>query len=93
MIKKTITITNDRGMHFRPCCAFAELANKFDCAIFADHKGMRYRGKTSMNLLSAWVPQGDEITLVCDGEDEREAMAALEALIESGFESVLVDTE
>ena len=83
MIKKTITITNDRGMHFRPCCAFAELANKFDCSIFVDHRGQRYRGKTSMHLLSAWVQQGDEITIVCDGEDEKKAMAALTKLIKS----------
>ena len=91
MIKKTITITNDRGMHFRPCCAFAELANKFDCSIFVDHRGQRYRGKTSMHLLSAWVPQGDEITIVCSGTDEADAMAALEALITSGFEEVLTN--
>lgn len=83
MIKKTLIITNDRGMHFRPCCAFAKLANKFDCAIFVDHKGIRYRGKTSMHLLTAWVPQGDEITIQCDGPDETEAMEALGKLIES----------
>ena len=91
MIKRSLTITNERGMHFRPCCAFAELANKFDCNIFVKYGGQIYRGKTSMHLLSAWIPQGSEIEIICDGEDEADAMAALEALITSGFEEVLTN--
>ena len=89
MIKKTIIITNERGMHFRPCCAFAELANKFDCNIFVKHGGQIYRGKTSMHLLSAWIPQGSEIEIICDGKDEKKAMTALEKLIKSEFEEIL----
>ncbi len=91
MTKKTILITNERGMHFRPCCAFAELANKFDCNIFVKHNGQIYRGKTSMHLLSAWIPQGSEIEIICDGTDEQEAIEALEALITSGFEEVMTN--
>ena len=88
-MKKTITVTNERGMHFRPCCAFAELANKFDCNIFVKHSGQIYRGKTSMHLLSAWIPQGSEIEIICDGKDEKKAMTALEKLIKSEFEQIL----
>ena len=89
MIKRSLTITNERGMHFRPCCAFAELANKFDCNIFVDHHDQRFRGKTSMHLMSAWIQQGDEITVICDGKDETEAMTALEKLIKSEFSDIL----
>ena len=88
-MKKTITVTNERGMHFRPCCAFAELANKFDCNIFVKYNGQIYRGKTSMHLLSAWIPQGSEIEIICDGKDEKKAMTALEKLIKSEFEEIL----
>ena len=88
-MKKTFKITNERGMHFRPCCAFSELANKFDCNIFVKHNGQIYRGKTSMHLLSAWIPQGAEIEIICDGKGERKAMAALEKLIKSEFEEIL----
>ena len=91
MIDKTIAITNERGLHFRPCCAFAQLANQFDCDISVLHHGDRFRGKTSMHLMSAWIQQGEEITIVCSGTDEQEAMAALEALITSGFEEVMTN--
>lgn len=92
MIEKTFTITNERGMHVRPCHEFASLANKFDCDIFVLHHGDRFRGKTSMNLLSAWIQEGDEITIVCNGDDESEAMATLLALIASDFDDDSVRT-
>lgn len=91
MTEKTFTITNERGMHVRPCVAFAELANRFDCDITVRHYGNDFRGKTGMHLMSAYIQQGDEITLVCSGVDESDAMAALAALITSGFEEVLND--
>ena len=92
MIEKTLIIQNERGMHVRPCAAFASLANRFNCDIFVLHHGDRFRGKTSMNLLSAWIQEGDEITIVCDGNDESEAMAALLALIASDFDDDSVRT-
>lgn len=89
MIEKTFVIQNERGMHVRPCHEFASLANKFDCDIFVLHHGDRFRGKTSMNLMSAWIHQGDEITIQCHGTDETEAMNELTKLIESGFAEFL----
>lgn len=89
MIEKNFIIQNERGLHFRPCCAFAQLANQFDCDISVLHHGDRFRGKTSMHLMSAWVQQGDEIIIVCDGKDEKKAMTALEKLIKSEFEVIL----
>ena len=92
MIEKTVKIQNERGMHVRPCAVFAALANRFNCDIFVLHHGDRFRGKTSMNLLSAWIQEGDEITIVCNGSDESEAMAALLALIASDFDDDSVRT-
>ena len=83
MIEKKLTITNDRGLHFRPSCMFAEKANKYDCDVFVRHNDKTIRGKTSIHLFAACVPQGDEITIVCDGKDEKKAMAALTKLIKS----------
>ena len=91
MIKRTIQIQTERGMHVRPCCAFAELANRFSAGVAVIHCGDRFNGKTSMSLMAAWIQQGDEITVECSGADEQETMEALTALIESGFEEVLKD--
>jgi phosphocarrier protein len=36
-------------------------------------------------VLGACIKSGNEITLICDGEDEEEALKALVAYIESGL--------
>lgn len=38
-----------------------------------------------LSVLGACVKSGDEITLVCEGEDEQAAIDALVALIEGGL--------
>ena len=85
MIEKTVKIQNERGIHVRPCCAIAELANGFDSSVTIVHHGDRFNGKTSMSLIAAWIQQGDEITVECNGNDEAEALEAVVNLIESGF--------
>ena len=83
MIEKKFTIISERGLHFRPCSQFAEKANRYFCDIFVEYNGERYLGKTSMQLFSACVPQGGEITIICDGTDEKKAMTALDKLLKS----------
>lgn len=41
--------------------------------------------KSVLSVLGACIKSGDEIELVCDGEDEEEALAALVQAIESGL--------
>ena len=41
--------------------------------------------KSVLSVLGACVKSGDEITLVCEGEDEQAAIDALVALIEGGL--------
>jgi phosphocarrier protein len=41
--------------------------------------------KSVLSVLGACVKCGDEIELICDGEDEAEALETLVEVIESGF--------
>lgn len=41
--------------------------------------------KSVLSVLGACVKSGDEITLICDGEDEQEAIDSLADLIKSGL--------
>ena len=50
----------------------------------------RYRENTAnaksvLSVLGACIKSGDEIELVCEGEDEQEALAALVHAIENGL--------
>lgn len=41
--------------------------------------------KSVLSVLGACIKSGDEIELVCEGEDEQEALAALVHAIENGL--------
>ena len=41
--------------------------------------------KSVLSVLGACIKSGDEIEIVCEGEDEEEALKALVALVENGF--------
>ena len=38
-----------------------------------------------MSVLGACIKAGDEIEIICDGEDEQEALAAMLEIIEDGL--------
>ena len=57
---------------------------------FKSHITFRYRENTAnaksvLSVLGACIKSGDEIELVCEGEDEQEALAALVNAIENGL--------
>ena len=91
MTDRIMKIGIDHGLHVRPALALAETAGRFQCEVDVIHRMLRLNGKSMFALMVAGVQQGEEIRVICRGTDEREAMAAIEALITSGFKEVLND--
>ena len=49
------------------------------------YKEKEINAKSVLNVMAAGIKCGTEITLVCDGEDEEEAMKTISQAIESGL--------
>ena len=47
--------------------------------------GEENHAKSVLNVMAAGIKSGTEINLICDGEDEEEAMKTLTEAIESGL--------
>lgn len=60
-------------------------AIKYKSSITFQYAGGTANAKSVLSVLGACVKSGDEITLVCEGEDEQAAIDALVALIEGGL--------
>lgn len=88
MIENTVTIKNPSGLHLRPAGLLCQEAMKFTSLITfkygKDNSGTA-NAKSILSVLGACVRCGDKITLICDGEDETEAMSALITLITDGL--------
>ncbi|SHJ62653.1 HPr family phosphocarrier protein [Paramaledivibacter caminithermalis] len=84
-MKKNVKIINESGLHARPAAVFVKSASQFKSDINIELNGSIFNAKSIMNILSLGAKKGDEITIVADGPDEKEAIDCLVNLIESKF--------
>jgi phosphocarrier protein len=85
MIEKVLLIENKHGLHARPAAHFVKIAGKFKADIKVVKDGLEVNGKSIMGIMMLAAEPGSEITIVTNGEDEKEAMDALEDLIKKRF--------
>ena len=85
MISKTLTISNRLGLHARAAGALVRLTSSFQSDITIEKDGMKANSKSIMGLLMLAAARGSRILVTVNGEDEEEAMSAVESLIRSNF--------
>lgn len=85
------TIVNPLGLHARAAARFVHAASAFRSRIRVARGSREMDGKSIMGLLLLSAAQGSVITITADGADEGEAMAALCALVERGFDEASVE--
>ena len=85
MTTKTIEIINKLGLHARASAKLTQTANQFTSEVWVSRNGRRVNAKSIMGVMMLAAAKGAVIELETKGEDEAEAMAALEALINDKF--------
>lgn len=85
MVSQAVKITNPTGLHLRPAGNLCREAMKFKSKITFDYNGNIANAKSVLSVLGACIKHGDEITLICEGEDEVEALEAITKYIEDGL--------
>ena len=73
------------GLHLRPAGILCKEAMQFKSHITFRYRENTANAKSVLSVLGACIKSGDEIELVCEGEDEQEALAALVHAIENGL--------
>jgi phosphocarrier protein HPr len=81
----TLTIHHKVGLHARPAALFVQTAKKFNCDVKVTHGEREVNAKSILNVLTLGANQGAVITIRAEGEDDAQALAALEALVEDNF--------
>jgi phosphocarrier protein HPr len=85
VIVREITITNQLGLHARASGALVRLASTFQAEITVAKDGTQVNAKSIMGLLLLAAANGSRIEIAAEGEDEQEALAAIEALVRRKF--------
>jgi phosphocarrier protein HPr len=85
VIKATSRINNKLGLHARASAKLTKLAGSFRSEVFLSRNGRRVNAKSIMGVMMLAAGIGTEIEIETEGEDERQAMDALVALIDDKF--------
>ena len=85
MTSQDVTVVNQLGVHARAAAKFVHLATRFEARVKVARDAREMDGKSIMGILLLAAARGSTITISADGVDERDAVAALTALVQSGF--------
>ena len=89
MLSKKLTVVNPSGLHLRPAGLFCKTAMQFGCKITIEKTGrpgmVSANAKSVLSVLGACIKSGDEIAIVCDGEDEEDALKEMVQIVRDGL--------
>ncbi|NNF03601.1 MAG: HPr family phosphocarrier protein [Rhodothermales bacterium] len=88
MIEREVTVVNRAGLHTRPASMIVRQAAQFDAEFFIRKDAYEINGKSIIGVMTLAAEQGSTLTLLFEGDDEREAADAMEELFASGFGEV-----
>ena len=77
-MKKDVTINMTDSMETTPIAHLVALANKFRSQIYLELGRTRVNAKSIMGMMSLVLMTGAVVTIDASGEDQEEAVAALE---------------
>lgn len=84
-LNEKMTIVNKLGLHLRAAAELVKVANKFKCNVMIHHGIQNVNAKSLMGLMTLAAAKGTEIEFAADGEDAKDAIAALRKLLENKF--------
>ncbi|MFV0363178.1 MAG: HPr family phosphocarrier protein [Suipraeoptans sp.] len=85
MVSKKVSICNPTGLHLRPAGIFCNTAGRFKCKVSFTYGNSVANAKSVLSVLGACIKRGDEIEIICEGEDEEEALETMVSAVESGL--------
>jgi len=85
MVRQKVKITNPTGLHLRPAGLFCKTAMAFESKITFENGNTTANAKSVLSVLGACIKRGDEIELICEGEDEDQALKEMVTVVEDGL--------
>lgn len=78
-----VLVIDPVGLHARPATVAVNAASKFKSDVKVAFKERSVNMKSIMGVMSLGIPTQSEITITCEGEDEDEAIVAIEEILKS----------
>jgi phosphotransferase system HPr (HPr) family protein len=84
-LTKKVKILNRLGLHLRAAAQLVKTSSKFKCRIIVKNHNHHADCKSLINLLTLAATYGSELTVTFEGDDAKDALAAIQTLFLDKF--------
>ena len=81
MITKTITVEIPAGLEVRPVAVLVQVANQYSSSIYVESGNKKVNAKSIMGIMAFNPSKGMTVNIEANGEDEQEALVAMEKFL------------
>ena len=85
MLNKNLTVQMEGGLKSKGAAMFVQVAGQFESQILVELDNKKINAKSIMGVLSLGVGPGEKIYVFANGKDEKEAVEAIEKLVNTAF--------
>ena len=82
MFNKEVIVRCESGLHNRQATYFVQKANEFESRIWLESNNRKMNAKSLLGVMSMGIVTGATVILSASGNDEQEAVNALELLLQ-----------
>lgn len=83
---RSVLVPNRRGLHARAAARLVTTAERFGALVEVLKDGQAVSARSIMGLMMLGAGPGSEVIVRAEGWDAKEALEAIAALIEAGFD-------
>lgn len=82
MVETSVEVKLKTGLQARQAALFVQEANRYKSDVFLKKDEKKVNAKSIMGIMSLALARGTTVTLIADGNDEKEALETLAAMIQ-----------
>lgn len=84
MIEKVMKIQLPTGLEARPVAVLVQVASKHESTVYIQSGEKKVNAKSIMGMMSLGLDSGETVTVIADGQDEKQAVESIEEYLVSG---------
>ncbi|MBR5799392.1 MAG: HPr family phosphocarrier protein [Lachnospiraceae bacterium] len=81
MMEKSIAVKMTKDLDARPIAMLVQVASRHESSVYLMAEGKKVNAKSIMGMMSLVLDNGEEVTIVTDGNDEEAAMESIVAFL------------
>lgn len=83
MIEMPVVVRQEKGLDGRPIALLVQEASQYASKVYIKVEDKSINAKSIMGMMSLQLGNGEELTVVADGEDEEDAIQGVENFLAS----------